>query len=57
MSTKQAKRRRAAGDGKAKPDPRSETTRSVPSWVLPVVVLLIAFGVIALALVAKQSRG
>jgi cytochrome c-type biogenesis protein CcmH/NrfF len=49
--SKQARRRRTE---ETRPKPRAQE-RKLPAWVLPVVVLLIAFAVIALALVANQS--
>ncbi len=55
MSSKQAKRRRAE-EAKAKPPQAGRAERSLPAWVVPVLVLLAALGVIALALFASQQK-
>lgn len=56
MSSKQAKRRRAE-EAKTKPPQAGRgERRPLPAWVVPVLVLLAALGVIALALFASQQK-
>lgn len=53
--SKQSKRRRAEGEATPKPKPKPPQARRLPAWVLPVVVLLVGFAVVALALIANNS--
>jgi hypothetical protein len=55
MSSKQAKRRRAE-EARTRPPQDARAERSLPAWVVPVLVLLAALAVIALALFASQQK-